>query len=221
MSDVSQGPGWWLASDGKWYPPHTAPRATVAPDHDTATAERGAAAVPADPAAASTARPATVDTRATANPQGAQAYPPAASAAGQLQATPMSGFQAAPGPTSGTGYATGYGAPIGHWPGEPSGYGAGPASGVPAQAPTQVTPEVRPGAPRRHWQPWLALVGVALVLWGAGQGLLAWSEWHLVRTELSPYGTVTPGHLGMVLSAAGIVVAGAATLAVALVLDRR
>jgi Domain of unknown function (DUF4190) len=22
MSDTSQGPGWWLASDGKWYPPH-------------------------------------------------------------------------------------------------------------------------------------------------------------------------------------------------------
>lgn len=21
MSDTSQGPGWWLASDGKWYPP--------------------------------------------------------------------------------------------------------------------------------------------------------------------------------------------------------
>ncbi len=21
MADVSQGPGWWLASDGKWYPP--------------------------------------------------------------------------------------------------------------------------------------------------------------------------------------------------------
>ena len=21
MSDISQGPGWWLASDGKWYPP--------------------------------------------------------------------------------------------------------------------------------------------------------------------------------------------------------
>lgn len=31
MSDASQGPGWWVASDGKWYPPekhpdHTAPR---------------------------------------------------------------------------------------------------------------------------------------------------------------------------------------------------
>jgi len=22
MSDTSQGPGWWLASDGRWYPPH-------------------------------------------------------------------------------------------------------------------------------------------------------------------------------------------------------
>ena len=26
MSDTSQGPGWWLASDGKWYPPHLAPQ---------------------------------------------------------------------------------------------------------------------------------------------------------------------------------------------------
>ncbi len=25
MSDVSQGPGWWVASDGKWYPPHLRP----------------------------------------------------------------------------------------------------------------------------------------------------------------------------------------------------
>jgi hypothetical protein len=25
MSDVAQGPGWWLASDGKWYPPESAP----------------------------------------------------------------------------------------------------------------------------------------------------------------------------------------------------
>ena len=25
MRDTSQGPGWWLASDGKWYPPETAP----------------------------------------------------------------------------------------------------------------------------------------------------------------------------------------------------
>jgi hypothetical protein len=24
MSDTSQGPGWWQASDGKWYPPESA-----------------------------------------------------------------------------------------------------------------------------------------------------------------------------------------------------
>jgi len=29
MSDVSQGPGWWEASDGKWYPPEQSPAAQV------------------------------------------------------------------------------------------------------------------------------------------------------------------------------------------------
>lgn len=29
MADVSQGPGWWIASDGKWYPPELHP--SVAP----------------------------------------------------------------------------------------------------------------------------------------------------------------------------------------------
>ncbi|MGI9611225.1 MAG: RDD family protein [Acidimicrobiia bacterium] len=28
MSDSSQGDGWWQASDGKWYPPESAPTAT-------------------------------------------------------------------------------------------------------------------------------------------------------------------------------------------------
>jgi uncharacterized RDD family membrane protein YckC len=28
MSDVSQGAGWWIASDGKWYPPHLHPSAS-------------------------------------------------------------------------------------------------------------------------------------------------------------------------------------------------
>ena len=30
MSDTSQGPGWWQASDGKWYPPEQAPGAQPA-----------------------------------------------------------------------------------------------------------------------------------------------------------------------------------------------
>ncbi len=25
MSNTSRGPGWWLASDGKWYPPEAVP----------------------------------------------------------------------------------------------------------------------------------------------------------------------------------------------------
>ena len=31
MSDTSQGPGWWQASDGKWYPPEQAPGAIPQP----------------------------------------------------------------------------------------------------------------------------------------------------------------------------------------------
>src|ERR1700677_5055919 len=31
MSDASKGPGWWLASDGKWYPPHLHPSELAPP----------------------------------------------------------------------------------------------------------------------------------------------------------------------------------------------
>jgi hypothetical protein len=31
MSDTSQGPGWWLASDGKWYPPRKPAKGILAP----------------------------------------------------------------------------------------------------------------------------------------------------------------------------------------------
>ena len=31
MSDTSQGPGWWQASDGKWYPPEQAPGGGASP----------------------------------------------------------------------------------------------------------------------------------------------------------------------------------------------
>jgi len=40
ISDVSQGPGWWLASDGRWYPPETHPQYRAAP---TTVAEPGSA----------------------------------------------------------------------------------------------------------------------------------------------------------------------------------
>ena len=31
MADVSQGPGWWIASDGKWYPPDLHPSVAQLP----------------------------------------------------------------------------------------------------------------------------------------------------------------------------------------------
>lgn len=45
MSDTSQGPGWWLASDGKWYPPElwTGPPGSGPP------AQSGTAVPAADP----------------------------------------------------------------------------------------------------------------------------------------------------------------------------
>ncbi len=35
MSDMSQGPGWWVASDGKWYPPHLHPDRIAPPPQPT------------------------------------------------------------------------------------------------------------------------------------------------------------------------------------------
>ncbi len=42
MSDRSQGEGWWLASDGKWYPPQP-PAAPVAPSAPVAQTTNGLA----------------------------------------------------------------------------------------------------------------------------------------------------------------------------------
>lgn len=38
MSDQSQGEGWWLASDGKWYPPQSTPTTTAPPQPTVPTA---------------------------------------------------------------------------------------------------------------------------------------------------------------------------------------
>ena len=49
MSEVSQGPGWWLASDGKWYPPTQAPGyvpASTPPDSTAGAADAEALAPP-------------------------------------------------------------------------------------------------------------------------------------------------------------------------------
>ena len=39
MSDTSQGPEWWLASDGKWYPPTSHPNYVAPPVDEAAAAD--------------------------------------------------------------------------------------------------------------------------------------------------------------------------------------
>ena len=53
MTDSSPGPGWWLASDGNWYPPHLHPDARAL----TASAFPAAAALEQPPTAAKTDAP--------------------------------------------------------------------------------------------------------------------------------------------------------------------
>lgn len=55
MSDQSQGPGWWLASDGRWYPPESAPAAPPVAPAEPAWSPTGE---PAGPWGSSTAPPA-------------------------------------------------------------------------------------------------------------------------------------------------------------------
>lgn len=45
MSDVSQGPGWWIASDGKWYPPELHPSVQSQTQVAATAGARGYAAV--------------------------------------------------------------------------------------------------------------------------------------------------------------------------------
>ena len=62
MSEVSQGPGWWLASDGRWYPPEQAPgypaSGWAAESPVSEGAELGSPAGPVDPAVMTPAEPA-------------------------------------------------------------------------------------------------------------------------------------------------------------------
>jgi hypothetical protein len=58
MSDVSQGAGWWQASDGKWYPPESHP------DYPASRPEPVPAANPTDRPTELTLRPSPLDKEA-------------------------------------------------------------------------------------------------------------------------------------------------------------
>jgi len=57
MSDTSQGPGWWMASDGKWYPPETHPSRPPPPPAPPAGPMMYAPPEPAKPTPTAAASP--------------------------------------------------------------------------------------------------------------------------------------------------------------------
>lgn len=99
MSDASQGPGWWLASDGKWYPPEkAAPTPASAPPPPTAPVPAPKAAPPVS--APQPVPPAAVPASAAA------AVPPPAGASPSMSAPPPSSPPPSQ-PGGGTGAAPG------------------------------------------------------------------------------------------------------------------
>ena len=69
VSDTSQGPGWWVASDGKWYPPHLHPSVRIPGPSEAATgAPIGASAWSAQTATATATSEEPSRSLATDNP---------------------------------------------------------------------------------------------------------------------------------------------------------
>ena len=106
MSDVSQGPGWWLASDGKWYSPQQTPGpvpTTAIPEGRTLSGTEQAPTIPVSvPGAASTPQ-------GNAPPSALPGYgSPPTSGYGPPPGAPGYGYSPSP---AGYGYSAGYGYP--------------------------------------------------------------------------------------------------------------
>lgn len=147
VSDTSQGEGWWLASDGKWYPPHLHPSVTQArpAPHSPAPLPVPGPGTVHDTLPLSASSPAdTYSGSGPAGPVAAPPYPPPAFGPpafgppgypGYPAGYPLPGYgppsyPSAPGYGAAPGYGSlyGYGAPTGY--GSPYGYGVPPGYGV-------------------------------------------------------------------------------------------
>lgn len=169
MSDVSQGPGWWLASDGRWYPPETHPQYRE-PEHVQAPVTVGGPAGgtgPAEPLGVHVVEPAGLHvaepgSHFAAEPVGPQVTEPVglhvAEPTGLHMTEPVGAF----GEPGGA-----FGEPVGAV-GEPAGpwqvSAPGPQAGAEGKwGPTSVT--------RCHHRvvgPGLVVLGLAVVVWGVG-----------------------------------------------------
>jgi hypothetical protein len=152
VSDVSQGPGWWLASDGKWYSPEQAPG-------------YGAEPAPGDPAAATRG----VETAPTVTDPGVPVSPYGyGQPSGSPPGYPPMGSGYGPPPGSPPGYASPMGPGYGPPPGSPPGYASpmGVGYGYP------------PGGPQYAYVPVRRTNGLAIaslvcsIVWLGGVGSL-------------------------------------------------
>lgn len=131
MSQVSQGPGWWLASDGRWYPPEQVP-GYPAPGPTAESASSTGDQIPspvggADPAPTPASDP------------GVPAFPPEPDWSGQA-ISPATGYGS-------EAYGSGYGPPPGPGYGPTVGPGYPPPAGSghgPPPAPPGYLPPVDP-----------------------------------------------------------------------------
>jgi hypothetical protein len=230
MSEMPQGPGWWLASDGRWYPPETAPPGLFEGAYPGYRAYYWDPASPNPPTVQPEQQPPASEGPWAEEPS---TPGPEVSSLGPAHETPDPTSPARQFPDPASDPVPGSSEPVGLAPGnlaltpplEVPGAPPGDLRIDPQGAPTHPAPSdgSSPVAARgsNRWRPWLAMVGIALVIWGAGQGLLAWAQWRLVRRQLAALGTVSQGHLGLALTAAGILIAGLATLALSATVGRR
>ena len=141
MSDVSQGPGWWLASDGKWYPPEAQPGPAPTPT-------AGAAETTAAAGATATATATDVGERTASFQVAPEQVMPATTAA----AEPATTTEWSPAPA------------------EPSSVLVTVAPAVSEFAPAEPisTPATGRAAQVKAIGGWVIVLGLAIVLWGVG-----------------------------------------------------
>lgn len=75
MSDVAQGQGWWVAADGKWYPPELHPTTAGARSQVTSPARTGSPGTASPTPQAAPLRPAVPSPTPSPPPTPMVAYP--------------------------------------------------------------------------------------------------------------------------------------------------
>ncbi|MGH9017234.1 MAG: hypothetical protein ACRDY1_05755 [Acidimicrobiales bacterium] len=152
MSDMSQGPGWWIASDGKWYPPHLHPSVRVDDVPDSSEPENASvesAAVETTPVEASPGRESGVGGVSTPDAVGTPAS--FLTSASPADPTPLDAGD--PTPFSYSPAVPDTAPPTASWAG----------AGYPAPGAVDVAPDEAVSTRRRR-KPMAAVVGLAVVV---------------------------------------------------------